>query len=44
MQKYRRKKNILHNILFVNPIIKDIRFDLQLTLKMTYCRKWFSNI
>lgn len=44
MQKYRRKENTLHSILFVNDIIRVIRFDLQLTVKLTRYGKWLSNI
>lgn len=41
MQKHKRKKNVLHSIIFVNYIIREVRFDLQLTVKLTYCRKLF---
>lgn len=44
VQKYRRKENVLHSILFLIYIFRDLRFDLQLTLKLTYGRKLFSNI
>lgn len=44
VRECRRKKDILHSILFVYWIIRDIRFDIQLTLNLTYCTKWCSNI